>query len=106
MGDLDDDTKNSGGKYSEEDKMIMEIFGEGMCHIIPSFWRTVIFLKKQKRNFQIVFRTFGEDIPNIVYEFNQFCDGRHPSFNGVEGLPLIKFDGTNGTKDMRIRENS
>lgn len=33
-------------KLSEEDKLMMELFGEGKFHIIPSFFRTLIYLKK------------------------------------------------------------
>ena len=38
--------------------------------IIPSFFRMMISLKKQKRPFGIVFRTFGDDLPKIIKEFN------------------------------------
>jgi len=55
---------------TEEQKLMMEMFGEGKYHIIPSFFRTLIFLKKQKREFAVCFRTFGHDIKNIVWEFN------------------------------------
>ena len=83
----------------------MEMFGEGKYHLIPSFFRTLIFLKKQKREFAVVFRTFGEDLDNIVWEYNQFCTGQHPCYSGRNGTPLIRFDGFKQTKDLRVRDN-
>jgi len=80
------------------------MFGEGRFHLIPSFFRTLIYLKKQKREFSVVFRTFGEDLKAVVWEFNQFCSGQHPCYSGRNGTPLIKFDGTKGTKDLHIRD--
>jgi len=82
------------------------MFGEGKYHILPSFFRTLIFLKKQRRDFNVCFRTFGNDLDNIVWEFNEFCCGNHPCFNGKNGTPLIRFDGTQGTRDLRIREST
>jgi hypothetical protein len=64
----------------------------------------LIFLKKSKKEFAIVFRTFGQDLENVIYEFNSFCNGEHPCFNGKNGVPLVKFDGTKNTKDMRLKE--
>lgn len=80
----------------------MAIFGEGKYHLIPSFFRMLIYLKKAKREFAIVFRTFGEDLNNVVFEFNKFCNGEHPCYNGRGGTPLVKFDGSKGTRDLRI----
>ena len=37
-------------------------------------------------------------------EYNKLCNGEHPCFNGKSGNPLLKFDGSKGTKDMRIKE--
>ena len=90
---------------SEEQKLMIEMFGEGKYHLIPSFFRTLIFLKKQKREFSICFRTFGSDLSPVVWELNQFCIGQHPCFSGRNGTPLIKFDGSKGTKDLRIKDD-
>lgn len=65
----------------------------------------MIYLKKSKKEFAIVFRTFGKDLENVIYEFNSFCNGEHPCFNGKNGVPLVKFDGTKNTKDMRIKDD-
>lgn len=42
----------------------------------------------------------------MVYEFNKFCSGEHPCFNGRNGAPLVKFDGSKNQKDLRIKEPS
>lgn len=69
-GDNKGKKKKDEGKLSEDQKMLLTLFGEGKYHIIPSFFRTLIFLKKQKREFAVVFRTFGKDIDKITWEFN------------------------------------
>jgi len=62
-------------------------------------------LKKQKKNFAIIFRTFGSDYENIELEFNRFCNGTHPMYDGNNGTILVKFNGTDKTKDYRILRN-
>ena len=69
------------------------MFGEGKYHLIPSFFRTLIYLKKNKREFSIAVRTFGNDLEKVTWEFNRFCNGQHPCYSGRNGTPLIKFDG-------------
>eukprot|EP01034_Spumella_vulgaris_P023436 gene23436-29654_t len=41
--------------------------------------------------FRILFRTFGVDIPNVAYEFNLFCEGKHPYHSHSLG---VKLDGS------------
>lgn len=60
-------------KENNEFKLLHEIFKDGKYHLIPSFFRTLIYLKKAKREFAVVFRSFGADISNTVFEFNKFC---------------------------------
>jgi hypothetical protein len=91
-------------KSNSDFKIKMELFGEGMNNLIPSFFKALIFLKKSKREFALTFRSFGDDIPNTIYEFNMFCNGEHPCYNGRGGTPLIKFDGSKGTKDLRLKD--
>ena len=81
-----------------------EVFSNGFYHIVPSFFKTLIYLKKMKRDFAVVFRTFGSDLDNLIWEYNKFCTGEHPCFNGKNETPLIKFDGSKGIRDMRIVE--
>ena len=41
----------------------------------------------QKRDFTLVFRTFGTDIVEVVDELNMFASGQHPAYPQVQ-LPL------------------
>lgn len=100
----DEESKKS-GRLTDEQKNLLTMFGEGKYHLIPSFFRTLIFLKKQKREFSVLFRTFGEDLDQVVWEFNRFCNGQHPCYSGRNGTPLIRFDGSKGAKDLRIRND-
>lgn len=100
----EDGEQKEKNELTDDQKLLMTMFGEGKYHLIPAFFRLLIFLKKQKREFAVCFRTFGKDLRNVIWEFNQFCIGNHPCFSGRNGTPLIKFDGSKGTKDLRIRE--
>jgi len=72
-GEFEDEGKEKKETLTDEQKMMMTMFGEGKYHLIPSFFRTLITLKKQKREFAICFRTYGQDLQKIEWEFNQFC---------------------------------
>jgi hypothetical protein len=87
-------------------KMNAALFGDGFFHLIPSFYRMLMFLKKNKREFAIAFRTFGSDTDNLVYEWNTFCAGEHPAFNGRNGTPNVRFDGSKNCKELSISEPS
>ena len=43
---------------------------------------------------------------NVIFEFNQFCSGTHPCYNGKAGTPTLKFDGSKGNWNCIISENS
>ena len=57
--DENDDEREKRVKREFEARMLRELYGEGRYHLIPSFWRTIMYLKKQKKEFAIAFRTFG-----------------------------------------------
>lgn len=64
----------------------------------------MMYLKKQKREFSVIFHSNGgEDVTNVTHEYNKFCSGDHPAFNGRNGTPMVKFDGTKNCKEMRIQ---
>lgn len=63
----------------------------------------MINLKKQKREFSVVFRTFGADLPDVNREINAFCAGEHPCFNGRNNMPIVKFDGSKNNKSFQIK---
>ena len=92
-------------KAKYERKKNVDIFGEGKYHLIPSFFRTLMYLKKQKREFAVVFRTFGSDSENVIHEFNKFCSGEHPCFNGKNNTPQVRLEGSKNSKDFRFRND-
>ena len=80
------------GSISDE---LREIYESNRYYIIPSFFRLLLLhLRKQKREFSIAFRSHGPDLPSIIEEFNNFCDGNHPAFNGESGTHLVTFNGS------------
>ena len=85
-----------------EKKMNAILFGEGKYFLVPSFFRTLMYLKKQKKEFSVIFRTFGTELDPVIWEYNKFCSGEHPCFNGRNNTPLVKLDGSKNSKDMRI----
>ena len=55
------------------DKIYRELesnFSEGKYCLIPSFFRMMMSLKKIKREFAIVFRSFKQDLVPVIKEFN------------------------------------
>ena len=89
-----------------EKKMNAILFGEGKYFMVPSFFRTLMYLKKQKKEFSIIFRSFGTELDPVIWEYNKFCSGEHPCFNGRNNTPLVKLDGSKNSKDMRISQAS
>ncbi len=58
-----------------------------------------------KKEFAVVFRGYnGQDLQNVIAEFNQFCKGEHPCYSGRSGTSLVKFDGSKGTRELRIKD--
>ncbi|RLN49044.1 hypothetical protein BBJ29_006213 [Phytophthora kernoviae] len=54
-------------------------------------------LQEREVKFNLIFRTFGNDLHRVAQEFNCFCEGRHPCF------PLATaMDGSGGGIDRRI----
>eukprot|EP00455_Lapot_gusevi_P015454 TRINITY_DN1782_c0_g1_i6.p1 TRINITY_DN1782_c0_g1~~TRINITY_DN1782_c0_g1_i6.p1 ORF type:complete len:808 (+),score=248.00 TRINITY_DN1782_c0_g1_i6:200-2425(+) len=68
--------------------------------LLPSFLKFVVWMQQQKREFRILFRTFGSDLPRIATEFNKFCEGKHPFFDNIH------MDGTNGSLDRRLKDEA
>lgn len=91
-------------RLKAERKMTNQLYDQGKYYLIPSFFRLLMYMKKQKREFAICFNTFGGDMDNVIYEFNKFCNGEHPCFNGRNGAPLVKMDGSKNQKDFRIKD--
>ncbi|CAB1121233.1 unnamed protein product [Ectocarpus sp. CCAP 1310/34] len=70
--------------------------GRESHYILPSFFWCLLALKEADADFGVVFRTFGDDIPEVAREYNAFCEGNHPLFPGA------KMDGSDGRGDYRV----
>jgi len=53
-------------------------FSEDQHFILPSFYKLISYLKLLKKDFAILFRSFGMDIKEVAIEFNQFCNQLRP----------------------------
>lgn len=81
-----------------DDERLLNLFENARYYLLPSFFKTLIYLKKSKREFAVILRGEDELIDDAVFEFNKFCQGTHPCYNGKAGTPTIKFDGSKGNK--------
>lgn len=64
--------------------------------VLPSFFNLLLHLQAQKRDFTIILRSFGTDLPAVVDEINRFACGRHPAY------PHARLDGSDGRVDVRV----
>ena len=64
-------------------------FTEDKLCLTPSFLKFLVYLRKSKIEFGLLFRTFGRDFPLVSKELNYFVTGKHPMFNGKNGTNLI-----------------
>ena len=57
-----------------------DVVDERLCHdgkhhfVLPAFWHTLHELRKQKRNFRIVLRTFGSDLTDVLAAINAYAE--------------------------------
>ena len=65
--------------------------------LVDAFFQLLMHLQRTSRSFNIVLRTFGADIEDVVAELNAFCEGRHPLYPGG-----VKMDGSQGGPDYRV----
>ena len=65
---------------TNENNSLNDLVSDGKYHILPVFFETISALQKANKDFAIVFRTFGKDLPNIINEFNHYCMNEHPFY--------------------------
>lgn len=58
--------------------------------VLPAFFQTLCELSKQGRDFSVIIRTFGSDLPEIARCLRAFSEGLHPEFP-AEGASLARF---------------
>lgn len=63
-----------------------------------------MWLKKSKREFALVIKNSNvtDKHEAIINELNLFFNGEHPLFNGKNGTPQVRFDGSKGCKNFVI----
>jgi hypothetical protein len=88
--------------HSPEYRQLCARLAEGKFQILPHFFKLMMTLRKQKREFAVVLHC-KEVLPEVVAEFDLFCAGEHPLYNGRNGTSLVKFDGSKGYKDYQLR---
>lgn len=87
------------GNSSREDQAArVGLTDAAYCFIVPGFFHLIQHLHARGARFNLIFRTYGDDLARIAQEFNAFCEGRHPFFP-LEGGPM---DGSNGSIDRRV----
>lgn len=87
--------EKGGQNLEEHEKVLMDLrenFQDDKICIFPSFFKFLIYLRKNGIEFGLVFRTFGIDLPMIQKEMNYFVSGQHPFFDGRNGTPHVQFD--------------
>ena len=86
----------------ENKDVLFKQFSDGRCYILPSFYQMMMYLKRKNKDFAIIFRSYGEDSEKVINEFNRFCLGTHPCYNGKHNQQQAKFDGTKKNRDYQI----
>ncbi|XP_072276746.1 uncharacterized protein [Pyxicephalus adspersus] len=56
--------------------------------ILPSFFHLLSILHQQGRQFSIILRTFGSDLPRVLKSVHATLAGKHPHFPQLQDLPL------------------
>ena len=73
--------ENEDDKIEDKENISIEnILQSGSYHIIPSFFKLISYLHQEEINFRLIFRTFGVDLAKVAFEFNLYCEGKHPLF--------------------------
>ena len=88
------------------DKLLTWFATSGKYQILPAFFKLLLSLKKNKREFAIIIKAEPKD-PHFdaLHELNRFFNGEHPLYNGQNGTPLVKWDGSKGTHNFLIEES-
>ena len=62
--------EGSDDRHDDVLQTLKENFSENKLCIFPSFYKFLIYLRKQKIEFGLIVRTFGSDLPIVVNELN------------------------------------
>ena len=98
--------KGNGHKDGQEFQQILtklqKNYEEDLQFIFPGVFKLLIFLRKNKKEFSIVFRSKKTNIDLFCKELNLFFTGEHPFYNGKNGTQMVKMDTGKGGKNFVI----
>eukprot|EP00441_Pelagodinium_beii_P041701 CAMPEP_0197626722 /NCGR_PEP_ID=MMETSP1338-20131121/5556_1 /TAXON_ID=43686 ORGANISM="Pelagodinium beii, Strain RCC1491" /NCGR_SAMPLE_ID=MMETSP1338 /ASSEMBLY_ACC=CAM_ASM_000754 /LENGTH=386 /DNA_ID=CAMNT_0043197277 /DNA_START=50 /DNA_END=1210 /DNA_ORIENTATION=- len=79
----------------------------GYHFLLPAFFRTLVELSRQGRDFSVVIRTFGTDLPEVAKCLEAFAAGQHPEFQSTEETrdALCKFSLSQADARWALRRN-
>ncbi|XP_058028884.1 uncharacterized protein LOC131193099 isoform X2 [Ahaetulla prasina] len=69
----------------------LSVKGEQARHyhlVLPSFFRLLESLHREGREFAVIFRTFGTDLPRVLRAVSCALEGQHPGFPALGGISL------------------
>ncbi|KAM6470546.1 uncharacterized protein PHA67_019666 isoform 1-T1 [Liasis olivaceus] len=69
----------------------LSIKGEQTRHyhlVLPAFFYLLESLHREGREFAVIFRTFGTDLPQVLQAVSCALEGQHPSFPALGGISL------------------
>lgn len=78
---------------------LQEAWSEGRYYLLPSFIDFLFFLadKEHEHDVKLVFRTFGDDIPEVAAELELLAEGKHPYASGRALPTSFKLDAAAGS---------
>lgn len=56
--------------------------------VLPSFFCLLESLHREGREFAVIFRTFGTDLPRVLRAVSCALEGQHPSFPALGGISV------------------
>lgn len=62
--------------------------GKGYNWILPSFFHLIEKLHQEGRQFSVILRTFGTDLPPVLQAVQSAFKGKHPLFPQLQGVPM------------------
>lgn len=82
-----------------------ELAPHGHHLLLPSFFHTIRELQRRGREFSLVVRTYGTDLPEIAVAISAFASGRHPSFPDAASADL-QLDASDARWVLRRRDRT
>lgn len=79
---------------------LLSIKGEQARHyhlVLPSFFHLLESLHREGRQFAVVFRTFGTDLPRVLQAVHCALEGQHPHFPALQDISVSGLKGMLGS---------